>query len=214
MDKKFFRLRNSIRKWGKYNIRDYPWRFESDPYTVLVSEFMLHRTQTKQVIPVFLEFMEKYPTLEEFHNGHIDEIKELLWPLGLNWRIDGMINALRKIWENYGKIPEEYESLIGIAGIGQYIAGATICFTKNEPVTIVDSNIVRVVGRVFGLDLSGEARRRKITIETIEKSYDPDSPQNFYYAIIDLAHSVCKPRNPECINCPLLAIPCIEGQII
>lgn len=123
-----------------------------------------------------------------------------------------MVRALKELWEKYNRVPDDYSSLLQINGVGQYIAGATICFTKNEPVTIIDSNVVRVVGRVHGLDLSGEARRKKPMYEAINATIDPHNPRDFYYALIDLSHSHCRPTRPDCDSCPLLHCPCMFGH--
>ena len=87
-------------------------------------------------------------------------------------------------------------------------------FSKNEPVTLIDTNTVRVTGRVLGLDLSGEARRRKEVKEAIAEIVDPKNPRDFYYSMIDLAHNICTPSKPDCRNCPLLDVPCKTGQEI
>lgn len=208
------RLRKIIISWGRNNIREYPWRYVSDPYQVLISEFMLHRTRAEQVIPVFEEFTTRWPTLPELLAANENDVREVMASLGLNWRIDGMLNAMQDIGEKYGRIPENYNDLIEIDNIGPYIASATICFSRNEPLPLVDTNVVRVIGRIFGLDLRGEARRRKEMISKISEVTDPEEPRDFYYAIIDLAHDICHPKNPECINCPLLHAPCNFGQTI
>lgn len=208
------RLRVLLLDWGKNNIKSYPWRYINDPYCILVSEFMLHRTQTKQVVPIYMRFISRYPEFESFVYAEPSEINDSLMSLGLQWRIDGMIKALHEIWRTYNKIPIDVHKLIKIQGIGQYISGATVCFSQNIPVTLIDSNIVRVIGRVYGLDLSGEARRRKTVIDAIRVSVDQAEPRNFYYAIIDLSHEICRPVRPVCINCPLLEVPCTFGQRI
>jgi len=201
-------FRGQLMLWGKENIRYYPWRYQEDPYKILVSEFMLHRTQTCQVIPVFEKFISNFPTLEDFFKADQKKIVEILESLGLDWRIKGMIDALIEIWNKYKEVPVDYEKLTNIRGIGQYIAGATICFSKNYNITLVDTNVVRVVGRVFGLDLKGEARRRKSMIAAISTVCNPDNPRDFYYAVIDLAHTICLPQKPNCQLCPMRNIPC------
>ena len=122
------------------------------------------------------------------------EVRELLSPLGLNWRIDGMLDALHSLWDQYTNVPKEREKLIRERNIGQYIAGATATFTQNEPNGLIDTNTVRVVGRVFGLDLHGEARRRREVINLIDTACDPQRPRDYYYALIDLAHQICIQR--------------------
>lgn len=204
-------LRKRLLKWGSENLADYAWRRTDDPYAILVAEFMLHRTQKRQAEKVYKEFIGSYPTIKTFRNGDRNEIRQMLAPLGLNWRIDGMLAALDAYWEQYKEVPADHERLIRERSVGQYIAGATATFATNTPHTLIDTNIVRVVGRVFGLNLEGEARRRKDVIEAIEQSCDPQNPRLFYYAMIDLAHKLCLPRAPVCLQCPLLDVPCEFG---
>jgi A/G-specific adenine glycosylase len=109
-------------------------------------------------------------------------------------------------------IPLDLVKLQSVEGIGPYIAGATICFATNTPVTLIDTNSVRVVGRVWGLNLGGEARRRKSVVDMIAAACDPQDPRNYYYALIDLAHTVCYPKTPDCKVCPLLTLPCNFGK--
>jgi A/G-specific adenine glycosylase len=206
------RLRTLLLSWGAENASAYPWRYSQDPYTVLVSEFMLHRTQTRQVVPIFARFITAFPTLSDYAHAVRDEVEEILKPLGLHWRIAGMLKALDTLWQQYGEVPCDYEKLIAIQGIGQYIAGATVCFTQNISLTLVDSNIVRVIGRIHNLDLSGEARRRRTVVDAVARACDPVHPRDYYYALIDLAHQICRPKNPGCRNCPLMAVPCQVGE--
>ncbi len=203
------RLRYSLLDWGTKNIKQYPWRYTGDLYSIFVSEYMLHRTQVKQVLPVYQTFMIRFPDLTSYANGNKETIMTILKPLGLNWRIKGMIHALDTLWDQYKTVPVDLEKLLDIKGVGQYIGGATICFSTNRPLTLIDTNTVRVVGRIFGLDLSGEARRKKAVIEAITLSCDTENPRDFYYAMIDLAHSVCRPLNPICNVCLLQEVPCI-----
>lgn len=206
------RLRVFLDDWGKKHIEYYPWRYVSDPYCILVSEFMLHRTQAKQVIPIYLNFFSRYPDLKSFAAADPSDVIGNLKSLGLQWRIEGMVSALNELWQLYKSIPLDVNRLMAIDGIGQYIAGATVCFSLNVPLTLIDSNIVRVIGRIFGLDLSGEARRKKSIVAAISACVDQASPRNFYYGMIDLAHNICRPGKPVCSVCPLLEVPCIFGQ--
>lgn len=173
---------------------------------------MLHRTQAKQVVMVYEQFISLYPTLEAVAHADEQRVQAVLKPLGLHWRINGMINALSHLWAVYREVPLDREKLMSVEGIGAYIAGATICFTGNEPVALIDTNTVRVIGRLFGLDLSGEARRRKEVIRAIADSTDPARPRDYYYAMIDLAHHICTARSPACHKCPLFDLPCTYGN--
>lgn len=188
------------------DIKNYPWRYLEDPYKILISEFMLHRTRADQVAPVFEVFIKTHPTIISFFEDKRESIKEQLDSLGLFWRIRKMIGAINELYDSYSNVPADYEALIRIDGIGPYIAGAVVCFSKNQPVALIDTNTVRVVGRVFGLDLEGEPRRRKEVRETIEDVTPNENPREFYYAMIDLAHELCHINNPDCEICPLKTI--------
>ena len=212
-DGKITILRESLLIWGEKSTKSYPWRETNDPYLILVAEFMLHRTQVIQALRVYNEFVAHVPSLQVFSETSLEKLKSILHPLGLGWRITAMINALSFLWENYQSVPTEANVLLEVPGIGPYISGATICFSQNKRLALVDTNTVRVTGRLFGLNLEGEARRRKDVIETICYACDPDKPRRYYYAMIDLAHSICRPNNPECSKCPLLTNRCKYGNI-
>lgn len=201
-------LRKRVLGWGRESTYVYPWRWINDPYRVLVSEFMLHRTQVKQVLEVYQQFIALCPTLEAFAKTDETLMRYSLSSLGLRWRVDAMLKALFYLWNYYGEVPIDQQKLMSVVGIGQYIASATVCFTQDKPLALIDTNTVRVIGRVFGLDLSGEARRRKSVLEAISSACDPEHPRDYYYAIIDLAHQICLPRAPRCIKCPLHDLPC------
>lgn len=208
------RLRKRILAWGETYRRSFPWRQTNSPYDVIVAEFMLHRTQVIQVIPVYKEFMALWPTLKSFSQASRKTVERVLAPLGLRWRINMMITALLFLWEHYGFVPTEIERLKEVPGIGPYISSAVYCFSLNRPVALVDTNTVRVTGRIFGLNISGEARRRKAVIEAVGDACDPKRPREYYYSMIDLAHAICTVRNPQCIKCPLRAVPCTYGTAI
>lgn len=195
--------------WAKDNFHEFPWRDTDDPYRILVSEFMLHRTRAQQVVPIYKKFVSRYPALKYVSAADQDELKSLLEPLGLNWRIENMINALKKISKKYNEVPLDFKSLKSIHGIGQYIAGATVCFSKNAHVPLIDTNILRVIGRYWGREFNENTRKRKDTREFISTVTSTDNPSKLYYAIIDHAHSVCLPRNPECEKCPLSKSGCV-----
>lgn len=206
------RLREDLLSWGKQNTSEYPWRYTDNSYAVLVAEFMLHRTQARQVRPVYERFMSLFPTLSDFMKADLAVATDLLESLGLRWRIRGMIAALTELWNAYGEVPADLDKLMAVKGIGQYIASATVCFSGDRPVSLVDTNTVRVIGRVFGLDLRGEARRRKSVTNAIKQACSPDYPRDFYYALIDFAHTVCLPHDPRCSDCVLLSVPCSFGR--
>lgn len=202
-------FQSTLLSWGINNIQVFPWRYIDDPYKILTSEFMLQRTNAYQVIPIYEKFVSVFPSLLEFSHANHEYIHQILYPLGLVWRIENMESTLIKIAEEFGYIPLNYSELASFHGIGQYIAGATICFSLNKPFVLIDANVVRVVGRVFGLDLRGEARRRKSMVAKVASLVEKTSPRDYYYSIIDLSHILCKPQNPLCLFCPFHNINCV-----
>jgi len=190
--------------WHKKNYRDFPWRHIKDPYKIMIAEFMLHRTKAEQVVPIYLEFIEKYPDIETLARANFNEIKKVTEHLGLHWRARHFSEAAKYIIENHnGKFPEDYGKLREIPGAGEYATGAisTVCFDKPAPV--VDSNIARFINRYFGLNLSGEIRRKKKIVELSAKLFDYKNPGKLLFAIVDFTSLICKPIKPLCDKCPL-----------
>lgn len=202
-------FQNALLSWGKVNFQDFPWRATGDPYRILVSEFMLHRTRASQVKPVYEEFIDNYPSLNEFLRAEDIEIRKKLETLGLSWRTENLIRALREFQIKYQAVPNDYQQLKSIHGIGQYIAGATVCFSSNTNSSLVDTNTLRVIGRFWGFDFNEGNRKKKETREKIAKVTFSKYPRNLYYAIIDLAHMICKVTDPDCHQCPLISEECM-----
>jgi len=161
-----------------------------------------------QVIKVYERFIGLYPELEIFIHAKPDDTNDILKSLGLIWRIYAMINALHTLYDKYGEIPSDPKLLMEVPGIGSYIANATMCFSMNMPVSLVDTNTLRVIGRVFGLDLQRGARRKKDVINFIGDVCSPYNPRDYYYSMIDLAHMVCLVKKPLCEKCPVRKTPC------
>lgn len=197
-------MRGKIIEWYNNHGRDFPWRHTKDPYRIMIAEFMLHRTKAEQVVPVYLEFIEKYPDIETLARANFKDIQEVTEHLGLHWRARHFSEAAKYIIENCnGKFPEDYDKLRGIPGVGEYVAGAilTVCF--NKPAPVVDSNIARFINRYFGLNLSGEIRRKKKIVELSGKLFEYKNPGMLLFAVVDFTSLICKPRKPLCGKCPL-----------
>lgn len=201
---------NQIREfliiWGTNNFRAFPWRMTRDPYKILLSELMLHRTQAKQVVPVYTQFIETYPTVRAMMQSTKAEMHNVLSSLGLHWRINLIYEAgVELINRFHGQIPSTKEDLLSLPGVSEYIASAVLCFTWNLPEPILDTNTVRVVGRVFGLKIKDSSRRNCKYKNLILALVDQDEPRIYNYALLDLANKICtKKRPPDCLQCPIL----------
>lgn len=192
--------------WFINNRRDFPWRNFSNPYLIMIAEFMLHRTRAEQVVPIYEAFIEKYPGVESLANADEEEIEKVTEHLGLHWRSAHFIKAARYVLDNYnGEFPDNRKDLLKIPGIGDYVAGAILTICYNKPEYVLDSNIARFINRYYGLNLEGEIRRKKRIVDLAKKLFDTRESGTFLFAILDFTFKVCKPRNPQCNNCPLVA---------
>jgi A/G-specific adenine glycosylase len=195
----------SLLDWWEKNKREYPWRLTRDPYRILVSELLLHRTRADQVMPVYQKFIERFPSLTKLSNATEKEITEILLPLGLYWRSTLLLRMVKSIInENGGRIPSSRTELEHLPGIGPYISSATICFAYNYPEVLLDTNTVRIFGRVIGIRITDGSRRSKCFRLFAKYFLNKDKPRDFNYALIDLGALVCLSKKPLCEICPLV----------
>lgn len=193
-----------LTKWGKSNGRDFPWRQSRDPYRILMAEVMLHRTRAAQVVPVYVEFLRRFPTMQTLIKAPKGEITEMLRPLGLVWRARLVSQLCGELDANYScRLPCSTRALSMLPGVGPYIAGAIGCFAYGRPEVLLDTNTVRVLSRVFGVRASDSSRRTEEFKGLMSSAVDQLHPTDFYYALIDLAATICTTRNPKCMSCPL-----------
>ena len=144
------RFQQRLLKWYGEHGRDLPWRKTSDPYHILVSEVMLQQTQVDRVIPKYHEFLKRYPSFEELAEAPVADVKKTWYPLGYNVRPERLHSIACETVERYGgRLPNEAEELLSFKGIGRYTAGAIRSFAFNEDAPILDTNVIRVLHRVF-----------------------------------------------------------------
>jgi A/G-specific adenine glycosylase len=206
-------FRNTLLNWGQKHFRPFPWRQTKSPYRILMAEVMLHRTQALQVVPVYKRFVRSYPDVDSLARASRKEIRSALHSLGLHWRIDLVRKMAARIIGTFGgKVPQKREDLLTLPGVSDYVASALRCFAYNIPETLIDTNTVRVVGRLYGLKLKDSSRRNRRFREILVALVDPSNPQGYNYALLDLADQVCtRKRPPECGRCPL-ARWCLYAQ--
>lgn len=199
-------FRSRLLEWGRGHTRTFPWRETDDPYRLLVAEVMLHRTQVRQVLPVYERFVTLFSDVAALVRASREEIHEVMGPLGLHWRIDLVADMAAALSEQFGgRVPSDRNALLSLPGVSDYIASAVRCFAFGLPDPLVDTNTVRVVGRVFGLHVKPSSRRNRRFRELIGALLDRERPADYNYALLDLAHLVCLSRRPpECERCPLL----------
>lgn len=199
------KFRAAIIAWGRSNFRPFPWRETDDPYRLLVAEVMLHRTKALQVLPVYERFVVRYPDVDALIEATKDDLHAAMASLGLRHRVDMLHAMVQDLAERFGgRVPEDKDALLSLPGVSDYIAGAMRCFSRNEPEPLVDTNTIRVIGRLFGLTATDSSRRNRVFKETIAALVDPDDARAYNYALLDLASLVCtKVRPPGCFVCPV-----------
>ena len=199
--KRRFQVR--LLKWYGQHGRDLPWRRTANPYKILVSEVMLQQTQVDRVIPKYHEFLEKYPTLSDLAAAKPEDVRETWYPLGYNIRPFRLHSIACEAVERYGgKIPKKHDDLMSLNGIGRYTAGAVRSFAFNKDAPILDTNVMRVLNRVF----LGEKDPKKHTAKLwalAEESIPKGKGYNFNQALMDFGAMVCTARKPYCLLCPM-----------
>ena len=195
---------SSLDEWWQSNKRQFPWRSTKVPYEILIAEILLHRTKAQQVTKVYLKFLNSFPTISSLAEGKLVEIQAILKGLGLNWRIEALHKMAQEIVRKYdGQIPKTKDALKSLPGISDYIASATVCFAFNESEPLLDTNIVRIIGRVFALKVTDSSRRSIHFKELYLMICSRENPRNFAFAMIDLGALVCLPIKPLCNACPV-----------
>jgi A/G-specific adenine glycosylase len=198
------KFRSGIAAWFKKNARAYPWRETRDPFRILIAELMLRRTKADQVKPVYDRMFSVYPDIESLSKAEEKKIEEILYPLGLRWRNHAFGLIAREIRERYcGEVPKEREELTTLSGVGDYVAGAVLSVAYGKREWIVDSNIVRLFKRYFGIKTSKEGRRDRHVIEIAKAYASGKDPRIANLAMLDFSALVCTPQKPFCDKCPL-----------
>jgi A/G-specific adenine glycosylase len=198
------RFRQRLLTWYKRHGRDLPWRKTDDPYHILVSEIMLQQTQVDRVLPKYAEWLEKYPSLDALASAPEADVTETWRPLGYNIRPKRLQSIARESVARYdGKLPADEETLLSFKGIGQYTAGAIRSFAFRERAAIVDTNVARVLFRVFiG---KGDQKSHAMTkhLWSVSSAVLPRDVFDFNQALMDFGAMVCSARNPKCLVCPM-----------
>ncbi len=199
------RFRRKLLAWYRANGRDLPWRRTDDPYHILVSEMMLQQTQVDRVLPKYLEWLEKYPSLAALASAPDKEVDAAWRPLGYNIRPRRLHTIARESVERYGgQLPSDEETLLSFKGIGAYTAGAIRSFAFGQRAAILDTNVARVLFRVFVGRGDAKAHAMRKRLWAISEAVVPYKHVfDFNQALMDLGATVCVARKPKCPACPM-----------
>ena len=203
------RFRRALLHWFDRNQRNLPWRETRDPYAVWLSEIMLQQTRVAAVIEHYERFLQRFPTLEKLATARQSSVLAAWSGLGY-YRRARMLHAAAKtiVKERGGKFPDSAGDLRTLPGIGRYTAAAVASIAFNEPAAVVDGNVERVIRRMQGANLAGEDLWR-----AAGELLDRQRPGDFNQAMMELGATVCLPREPQCLLCPVTNQCATRGKL-
>ncbi len=199
------RLRRKLLAWYARAARPLPWRQTRDPYRIWVSEVMLQQTRVAAVLPYYERFLERFPTVEALAAAPETDVLAAWAGLGYYSRARNVQKAARQILAA-GGFPSDYESIRSLAGVGDYTAAAIASIAFDLPFAVLDGNVMRVIARLTGEDgdLRSSATLRRLR-DIADTMLDRRNPGRFNQALMELGATVCLPRQPQCLLCPITA---------
>lgn len=198
-------FRKQLLGWFRQFQRDLPWRRTRDPYRVWLSEIMLQQTRVAAVIPYFERFLERFPNIHALASAPEEEVLRLWSGLGYYSRARNLKRAAEKIVAEYGgEFPARAEEVLELPGIGNYTAAAILSIAFNEKCAVLDGNVARVLARLDAVrgDLQETQRWRKLQ-HSADALLDPKSPGDWNQAMMELGATLCTPKSPQCLLCPV-----------
>jgi A/G-specific adenine glycosylase len=198
-------FRRRLLAWYRKNGRTLPWRETSDPYRILVSEMMLQQTQVDRVLPKYHEWLDRYPTFAALADAAESDVVKTWYPLGYNIRPRRLQTIAREAVSHYGgELPDDENTLRSFKGIGAYTAGAVMSFAFGKRAAILDTNVARVLFRVFVGKGDPKSRAMEQRLWAISWAVLPHRQVfDFNQALMDFGATVCSARNPKCHPCPM-----------
>jgi A/G-specific adenine glycosylase len=206
-------VRDALLDWYRKHGRNLPWRHTRDPYAVLVSEVMLQQTQVERVLPKWHAWLGQFPTLEALAAASRADVIRAWSGLGYNLRAVRLHEIAKQALERFGgALPGTLPELLALKGIGRYTAGAVLCFAFEQPVAMVDTNVRRVLGRVFWGQPEAGADQARAIQRLADEVLSRDEPFAWNQALMDLGARYCTARRPRCHECPVCA-SCATGRV-
>lgn len=201
MDKRYFS--NLLAEWYENNKRQLPWRDTTDPYRIWLSEVILQQTRVVQGLPYYIRFIERFPHVGALAAASEQEVLRLWQGLGYYSRARNLHNCAKQIVsEHDSKFPSSFEGLRQLRGVGEYTAAAIASFSFRQPVAVVDGNVYRVLGRIFGIELDIHSPSGKKAFATLANELISHTrPDVHNQAIMEFGALHCTPRNPKCDQC-------------
>jgi A/G-specific adenine glycosylase len=198
-------FRRRLLAWYRRHGRDLPWRRTTDPYHILVSEVMLQQTQVDRVLPKYEEWLTKYPSLQALADAPERDVSATWRPLGYNIRPRRLHAIARESVARYGgELPSDEATLLSFKGIGEYTAGAVMSFAFGKRAAILDTNVARVLFRIFVGRGEPKAHAMKKHLWRVSRTVLPHRHVfDFNQALMDFGATLCTARKPACPRCPM-----------
>jgi A/G-specific adenine glycosylase len=193
-----------IQLWYRAHHRKLPWRETKDPYKIWVSEVMLQQTTVGAAIPYYIRWLRLFPDVGALSRASLQKLLKAWEGLGYYQRARNLHRAARIICRKHGgSIPDQYEELIALPGVGAYIAAAVLSLAFGKPYPVMDANVRRVGMRLWALPGKVNSQTDGILLEKIKGIFPPRNGGRFNQAMMELGALLCRPRNPGCLRCPL-----------
>jgi A/G-specific adenine glycosylase len=212
-------VRSHLLDWFAANRRDLPWRRTRDPYRILVSEVILQQTQVDRVLPYYNTFLERFPDVQTLASTATADVIKAWAGLGYNRRAVNLQRTARYVVDELSVVfPSDVEALRRLPGVGPYTAGAIACFAFEQDVAFADTNIRRVLHRVFvGVDVPTPSATDREINQIAAAAVPPGDGWTWNQALMEFGALQCTARRPACVICPLqsdcLAFPAIQSAI-
>ncbi|MSV30143.1 MAG: A/G-specific adenine glycosylase [Bryobacterales bacterium] len=199
------RFATVLKRWYTNNFRDLPWRRTRDPYAIWVSEIMLQQTRVETVIPYYERFLARFPDVAALARASEADVLSAWSGLGYYSRARNLQRAACQI-AKAGSFPRDFESILALPGIGAYTAAAVASIAFGEPRAAVDGNVLRVLSRIGNdsSDIGSQASKAAFQSQA-DALLDRKDPATFNQAMMELGATVCLPRAPRCLLCPVSA---------
>jgi A/G-specific adenine glycosylase len=198
-------FRSQLLGWFRQFQRDLPWRRTRDPYRIWLSEIMLQQTRVAAVLPYYEKFLQRFPDVQSLAAAHQEDVLRLWSGLGYYSRARNLQKAAQQIVSQHGgEFPANIEEALALPGVGNYTAAAILSIAFERKLAVLDGNVARVLARLGAIrgDLRAPQRWKELQ-ETASAYLDPKSPGDWNQAMMELGATLCAPKSPQCLLCPV-----------
>ncbi len=210
-------FRKSLIKWSSKNLRKFPWRTTRDPYRIMLAEFFLQQTNAASAENIYRSFLEKYPNILLLSQSSIEDLSVMMGPLGLHYRAGRIHKIAQIIVQDFdGRIPDSEDKLLMLPGIGPYIARSICASAFGQQKAVLDTNVVRIVNRFFGIKRHQKMRERDDSRywQLVEEIAPSINTWKWNLTLLDFGALVCKAKSPNCKICELKRFCSFYGETL